>query len=294
MLPEVSVGIALACIAMLCWGFGDWLIQKSTRRLGNIETLFIISIVGALILLPFIWKSLPGDLTDPARLSILILASVVLLVAAVIDFEALRQGKLSIVEPIWSLEVPVAAVLAFVILGEHITSFQITLLAILVISLMAVSFRGRLFRLSFFWEKGVLFALLGALAMGATNFIMGWGARMTDPLTINFFTDIFLACATGLYLWHHGRIRQTLGKARKNVGILLPMSIADKCAWVAFVYAMVLAPIGIATALSESYIIITVILGLYINKERLERHQKIGLVTAILSAIILASITTSV
>ena len=69
------------------------------------------------------------------------------------------------------------------------------------------------------------------------------------------------------------------------------MSIADKAAWVAFAFAMTVAPITIATALSESYIIIAVILGLAINKEKIHLHQKLGLVVAIIAAITLASIT---
>jgi len=38
---SVSVGIGLAFVAMLCWGIGDFLIQKSTRRIGNTVTLFL-------------------------------------------------------------------------------------------------------------------------------------------------------------------------------------------------------------------------------------------------------------
>ena len=58
-----------------------------------------------------------------------------------------------------------------------------------------------------------------------------------------------------------------------------------------FAFAMSLAPIGIVVALSESYIIIAVILGLTINREKLKLHQKLGLVISIFAAIILASIT---
>lgn len=50
--------------------------------------------------------------------------------------------------------------------------------------------------------------------------------------------------------------------------------------------------IGIATALSESYIIVAVLLGLVVNKERLDVHQKIGLIVAIAAAITLAAIAT--
>lgn len=54
---------------------------------------------------------------------------------------------------------------------------------------------------------------------------------------------------------------------------------------------MVYAPIGVAVALSESYIIVAVLLGLAVNKEKFDVHQKLGLVVAVLSAIVLAGIT---
>ena len=49
--------------------------------------------------------------------------------------------------------------------------------------------------------------------------------------------------------------------------------------------------ISISVALSEGYIIITVLLGMYVNKEFLGKHQKIGLFLAVVSAIALAYFT---
>ena len=69
------------------------------------------------------------------------------------------------------------------------------------------------------------------------------------------------------------------------------MAISDNAAWIAYIFSMSLVSIAVATALSESYIIITVLLGLFINKERLQTHQKIGLVVALTAAIVLAAIT---
>ncbi|TSC57963.1 MAG: hypothetical protein Greene041679_205 [Parcubacteria group bacterium Greene0416_79] len=40
---SITVGIGLAFVAMLSWGIGDFLIQKSTRKIGDTETLFLIS-----------------------------------------------------------------------------------------------------------------------------------------------------------------------------------------------------------------------------------------------------------
>ena len=72
---------------------------------------------------------------------------------------------------------------------------------------------------------------------------------------------------------------------------LLPMMVTDNAAWVAYTFAMTLIPIAIATALSESYIIIAVILGLAIGHERLQPPQKVGLIAAVAAAVSLAAIT---
>ncbi len=290
----IGIGIGLAFVAMLCWGFGDFLIQKSTRKLGDWETLFIITGIGAVLLLPFVWHSL-GQLwqADSHVWTVLIGASLVLFVAALLEFEALRRGKLAVVEPIWSFEIPAAAVLAYLFLGEHITWFQIVLAVMLIVSLAFVSFRGKKFTLRFFIERGVIISFISAIAMGCANFFMGWGGRVADPLMVNFFTDVALMLMCGLYLVIHGKLGSVFSDIRHGFATVIPMSIADKAAWVAYVFSMSLIPIAVATALSESYIIIAVLLGLFVNKERLQGHQKIGLITAIIAAIVLAS-TTSV
>ncbi|MFA6295607.1 MAG: DMT family transporter [Candidatus Paceibacterota bacterium] len=289
-MTSVSVGIGLAFVAMLCWGFGDFLIQKSTRKIGDWETLFFMTAFGALVLLPFVWKSLPTAFENQA-FTILLLTSLILFIAALIDFEALKEGKLAVVEPIWSFEVPMAAFLAFIIIGERISGLQMFLVLALIIFLMLVAFREKKITKKLFMEKGVYLAFLGAMLMGSANFFMGWSGRVTDPLMVNFFTDAFIMILTGLYLVSKGRFL-SLGRDLKNgYQVLLPMSIFDKVAWIAFVFSMTLAPIAIATALSESYIIIAVLMGLFVNREKILTHQKVGLVGAVVTVIVLSVIT---
>lgn len=287
----ISVGIGLAFVAMLCWGFGDFLIQKSTRKVGDIEALFFVTAFGAIVLLPFVYQNLWALFASSSdTLLILGVLCVVLLLAALFDFEALRIGKLAIVEPIWSFEVPVAALLAFFILGERVTAFQTFLIAALLVGLALVSLKKKFHLKHLLLERGTLLALLGAVFMGTANFFMGWGARVSDPIMANFVTDVFIAAVTGLILLKCGRVREIIRDMNSNRSVLLQMSVADKTAWVAFAFAMTLAPIGIAVALSESYIIIAVLLGLAVNRERIAGHQKVGLVTAIVAAIALAAL----
>jgi drug/metabolite transporter (DMT)-like permease len=285
----VDIGIGLAFAAMLCWGLGDFLIQKSCRACGDWEALFVVALLGALIVSPFAIPKLPAFWqAGGTALIILGVACIILFFAAILDFEALRVGKLAVVEPIWSIEIPASALLAFFILGERISWSQIVIIAFLIIGLFLVSVKEKQKIKRFFVERGVLLALLAGTLMGAANFFVGWGSRVSNPLVVNFVTDLFLILVTGAYLFFTGRIGRMVRDFRSHVSVLLPTGILDKAAWVAFAFSMTLAPIAVAVALSESYIIVAVILGLAINKEKLEGHQKFGLGLAVVSAIVLA------
>lgn len=267
--------------------------QRSIRKIGNWQTLFFISSTGAVMLLPFVWNNIPKIFSPDSRstITVLLLGGLILFVAAVLDFEALKRGKLAIVEPIWSVEVPVAGILAFIILREEISLLQIILIATLLVSLIILSIKENIQIKRFILEKGAIYAFLGALFMGTANFMVGWGGRLSDPLMVNFFVDVLIAILSGLYLLVSKQLQSSFGGFRNNFNILLSASILDKIAWLAFVFAMVFAPIAIAVALSESYIIIAVILGLSLNKERLIKYQKLGMIFAIISALILATVT---
>lgn len=294
---SVTVGIAFAFVAMLCWGFGDFLIQKSARKIGDWETLFIITFVGTLMLAPFVRNGLIDLFNAESNFGIMVLigCSVVLFVAALFDFEALKIGKITVVEPVWSTEIIVSAFLAYFILKENLGVYQIILIAFLILGLILVSIkeRGKFSFKHFFLERGVLIAFGAAVAMGLANFMMGVGARATDPIVANFFVNVVMMSLSLFYLIYRGRLKRTFLDFKNNFKLMITMSISDNLAWVAFAFAMSLAPIGIAVALSESYIIISVILGFVINKEKLQPHQKMGLIFALIGAVTLAAVTTS-
>jgi len=280
------MGILFVLIAVAAWGLGDFLIQKSARKLGDWEALFVITAFAMVVLFPFIY----GTLSTLSTSDWLILSgtSFVIFVAALLDFDALRVGKIAVIEPILALEVPVTVALATFILGEKMTPLQIGLIISLLVGIYLVSNK----RLSGIHartlERGVLVAIIATLGMGLANFLYGFGARETTPLMINWFTSTFMAVATLTFLvytrqtwklWHH---------FKKNKGLILAVSVSDNIAWVAYSASVLYLPIGIATGLTESYIVLAALLGLTFGGERLMRHQKIGLVVAVVSAITLA------
>jgi drug/metabolite transporter (DMT)-like permease len=288
-----TIGIGLAFLAMLSWGFGDFMIQKSTKKLGDWETLFFVTLFGTVVLLPFVWKSLPalfiGSHTD---LYILVTASIVLIIAAILDFEGFKRGKISVLEPLQSFEIITASILSFAVLKDVVSSTQIGLIIILIVGLCLVSFRGRFLHKNFLLEKGVTIYLLGAMFMGVVDFLLGWGSRATDPFVANFVMNVIMMVVSLAFIIALPESRASFKKIKANQALLLVMSIADNTGWIAYAVSMTLVPIAIATGLSESSIIVAVLLGLFVNKEKLQRHQKYGLVIAIASVMILAFLST--
>src|SRR3989338_1655493 len=120
---SLELPILAAFGAMLSWGIGDFLIQRSTRRIGDAESLSLIGFIGAIGLLPF----LAGDLAlllVPANLWLLLGLSVLVFVVSYVNFEALKKGKLSIVEVILEIELPITALLAFFVFQESLSVLE--------------------------------------------------------------------------------------------------------------------------------------------------------------------------
>ena len=286
---DYQLGVMAAVIAMLCWGFGDFLIQKFARRIGDWESLFYVSLFGAVVIFPFIYGQLYLLLSDMKGLVLLSATAVVLLVAALLDLEALKDGKLAVTEPIFVLEIPVASLLAYFLISEGISLVQTLLIGGLIVGLVLVSLRSSHLKRKKWLEKGVILAFVGSIFMGATGFVFGVAARETSALMVNWFTSLFLVIVCIIYLAHKSRLHKLRMDGHKGTKLLLALCVLDNGAWIAFAYATVLTPIAIAMSISECFIII--LMGIFVSREKLMRHHKVWLVVAIALAIILAAIS---
>ena len=283
------MGIAFAFLALIFWGIGDFLIQRSVRKFGDWIMIFYIDLIGVIMFTPFVFKTLIPTVRKPDDLVILLVASTVLLFAALVDFEALKNGKISVVEPIFAFEVPVTAILAYFFIQEKITVFELSLIIVLVVGIALVATKSwRHFRLKI--EKGVLLAILTTIFMGTANFLFGFGGRQTDPWLINWFTSAFLALVSLIYILSKGQAGLILQDWRINKNLITQVSIYDNLAWLFFTFSILYIPIAIATGISESYIALAALLGLVFNGEKLARHQWLGLIICSIAAVILAII----
>jgi len=283
------MGILLAVTALFSWGLGDFLIEKSTRKFGDWIALFYITAFGAVILFPFVFSAIIPAFA--ANWPILLLTSFVMLLAALFNLQALRVGKISVVEPIFAFEVPVAGFLAASLLNEQLSSVQIIFIAILVAGIVLVSTRSFSRLKNLRTEKGVGYAIIGTIGLGVSGFLYGLGSRETSPLMINWVSNVFMAAAALLYLAAAGKLSGIAGNFKENKRLILNVSFFDNLAWITFSYATLYIPVAIAMGVSEGYIAFAGGLGLLFNKEKLRVHQWVGFCLAAVAVVVLAVIT---
>ena len=291
-MTATAIGVLWAFVAMVSWGFGDYLIQRNVRNIGIWRTLFWIGIIGAVGLFPLVIKDL-GSINSFKMLLLPFIAFFVTLVSSLFDFEALKEGKLAIMEPILSIEVPLAAIFAVVLWNESI-SFVGWLLIVAVfigITLVATEHHTKLHYHKRIFEKGVVYALIAAVAMALTDLLMGISGQEITPLFTVWSVWLMFSIVCFIYIVRKGQLKDLATDIKTYPWAIAMVGIFDTLAWVAFCYAANEIPIAITTAIGQSYIVITILLGIFVNHEKIRKHQMVGIACTAIAVIALAWIT---
>lgn len=282
------MGILFAFIALVSWGFADFFIQRTARAVGSWKALFFIGMVGLIGLLPFVKNDLVS--LHGANLLLLSLLGVVVVFAALFNFEALRQGKIAIVEPIIGLELPITVGLSLALAGESLSFLQLFLIGVVFIGIILAitSHHTHLHYHKRIFERGVILAGVGAIGMALTNFLVGVSSQEISPLVTIWFTHSLLAVVCGMYILLKGEVKNLLSDFKNYPKPIIGQSVLDNVAWISFAKATTYIPIAIATTISEGYIALAVLLGVFVNREKLRAHQIAGVTLAIIGVITLS------
>jgi len=284
----IEVSLAFAFAAMLCWGFGDFFIQRCTRKVGDVESLAFIGVIGALIILPFAIKDF--HLISTYNLLLLLIVSIITFIAALLDFEALKKGKLSIIDVIIELELPATIVLGFIFFNESLSMLQFLIISSVFIGIILVatkSFSHWKARL----EKGALLAFFAAISMALVNFLMTKSARQISPSITIFGIWIITAVFALFFVWKREGFSKLIKNGIKFKWIVLAMGIFDTLAWLFYILATLKNEISITTAITESFPAISIFLGAWFNKEKINWHQWLGAGLALGASFALAFLT---
>jgi drug/metabolite transporter (DMT)-like permease len=280
-------GVLFAFAAMLTWGVGDFLIQRSIRKVGNLETLAFIGIIGSILLLPFASKEF-YLLSESSNILLLGFLGLLTFFAAILNFEALKEGKLSVIEVILEIELPVAIALGIIFLHESISLIQLIIIGLIFLSIILIAtksfshFKSKL-------EKGVLVAAGAAVLTGGVDFFVGMSSKTISPILAIWASWLFFTIITVILILKKHGVKRLVNHAKENKSLLLATGIFDTMAWVFYAKAVFNNEIALITSITESYPAVAILLGVVFNKERIKTHQIIGALLALSGSIWLAS-----
>lgn len=280
-------GVIAAFGAMLFWGFGDFLIQRSARRIGDVESLAFISIIGALGLFPFVLPELPTLFTIP-NIVLLSFVGLVGFVVAIINFEALKEGKLSVMEVLFEIELPITAMLGFLFFRESVSLLQMGIISLVFIGIVLISIDSfSLKKHSKKIEKGALLAILTAAGFALLNFLTAYGSKEISPLMVIWLPWVVIAIISLLFIGRREGFKRLSKNGFRFERLVLVMGIIDTLGWLSYAFALQANTLTIATAISESYPAIALFMGIWINREKILPHQYAGAALALAASLVL-------
>ena len=285
------IGIIFSVVALVGWGLGDFFIQRTVRKTSVPSAVCYIGLFASIALLPFVWHEIPLIWSSQNNLFLIGGLAILTLVCAIVEFAAFGEGKIAVLEPVLSSELPLTVILGVALLHETLSLWQVVLMiAVFIgITLVVTVQAGHLRHRHVLLERGTLLALFSVVGLAVGNVLVAMASRNISPLLTVWSTFLFIGISTFLYIIMSGKFGQFVNNFKQNKILVLAESFFDTLGWVAFAYATTYTSLAIATTISESYVILAIGLGLYFNKEKLRLHQLVGLPIAIVAILVFST-----
>jgi drug/metabolite transporter (DMT)-like permease len=282
------LGIIFALVALFGWGFGDFLAQRGIKKIGIWKALFIGDMVGFVIFLPFIWKDFSN--LNQQTVILLILSGIVYTFASLFYFFALDRGKIALLEPMNGLEILVTVGLGITIGKESLSLLQfISIFVALIGIVLAVTIHHtHLHYHKRLLEKGVILAGVGAIGMALSNFLVGTSSHQMSPVLIVWFIHAAITLQCFIYLAYQKQLKSVFSLPARTFRISITSGLFNNAGWLGFAFSTTFIPISVATTISEGYIALVVMLGIFVNREKLQKHQIVGVILAIIGVLALS------
>lgn len=267
--------LVLAAITAVTWGFGELVYLRITKALGGYTASLWTSIFGLVLIIPVALASgMPK--AGAGDFALALGGALVGVAGAVLYAFALQHGQLSIVSPVVSAAAGVSAVLAVLILDEHLrTPTAIAVVgAIIGVALTAWVARGGGHGLA------TVLALVAALALGSYNLLLASSAGAIGPI----WAVVAFRVASVAVLVPLARARGQLRLAQEGRRWLALSCVLETIGFCTLAIALSRGPVAIVAVVASQYPVIAVTGAALLLRERLRTRQWVGV------ALVLASV----
>jgi drug/metabolite transporter (DMT)-like permease len=245
-----------------------------------------IGIIGSIAVTPFIIKDLPYIFTV-GNMVFLFSLGLVVFVAAIFNFQALKEGKLAVVDVVLTLELPITIILSIFFFQEILSLLQVVMILSMMIGIILIATE----KFSIYKqliEKGVYIAIVAAVLTGAVNFMVATGSKVVSPMMAVWAPWVLMTIFCLIVIAYRKGFGTFVSKAKEHTSLILFMGIFDTVAWVFYAYAVQDYEISIITAIAGGYPAIAMLMGLIFNKESIKWYQYIGAGIALIASFVLA------
>jgi drug/metabolite transporter (DMT)-like permease len=232
-----------------------YLVDRYFQNSDTAVLMVFTSLIG-LAMLPFIWIFQPGVFAPPLRAILVMTASGVLTIAAMLFYlRAIQSEEASVIAPLFQATTIFTFLLAWIFLGETLTWNAGGGAALIVAGVLMLSL-NRSLRLRRFKPRVVLGMLACTFIIALTSVIFKFYAVNDEFWTTTFWTFVGEALfGIGILAVPHYR-RQFVLLLRTNTGALLAVNGANEAinlgAGLGVRFATILAPVALVSAVAST------------------------------------------
>lgn len=281
------IGGALALVASLFLGVGDFLGGVLSRRLPLVTVLVLSQAVATVIILGrLVWEDpLPGL---PGAVLWGVIGGVATAIGVSSLYAALASGTMGVVAPITALSVLVP-VSAGVIGGDQLGWLLVAGIVLAILGTIMASGPEFNNRSEGHGPKPIILGLVSAVGFGFANVSVAWGSafNVTSTLVVNSLTVLLLYGIAAVAL------RQApVARGKQLIGVIA-IGVLGITAQLCWAIASTTGDLSVVGVLASLYPVVTVLLGWWFLKERLMRVQVIGVVVVFVGVALIAVTTSS-
>ncbi|MCX7622403.1 MAG: DMT family transporter [Thermomicrobium sp.] len=274
----------LALGAAMAWGTADFLAGVATRRHHPAVVVFAVQAIGLAAVVPF-WVVLDRGRSAYAPL---VAAGLAMAVGLGALYRGLARGPIRIVAPVTALGAGVPVVFG-AFRGEELSATQAAGVALGLVGIVALtaSERGETSLGQRPLVGAVAHGAVAALGLGSSVALLG-SAGESGPFAATGLVRLVAAALAGAVALAVARRRRRAGRGsdRRALALLGGAGVLDATANAALVLAAARGTVGSSGFLASLYPAVTVLLGVAILGERLDRRQ-VGGFALVLAGVVL-------
>lgn len=263
---------------MFGWGTSDFFASLGADKIGHFKTFFWSQLVGMIfiiLLIPFFALNINVSF---AIFLLLIVSSVFYAVAYLFFYKAFEIGNVSIIMTTINLDPVSAMIIAFIFLGQRLSSWQfigvlMIIAGVTLVSLKIQDLKNKKFRLL----SGVKETLIAAILFG-----IYWNLSeiITEQIGWPSFT-LFVKIGAILFLFFFSffakRKMNILGTPTKTKLILALVGIMEAAGVASVNYGMAVGDVILVAPISSALSVVTIGLAIIFLKEKITKMQGFGI-----------------